>query len=807
MSRTYKEDEMLYDPDSYETRKLTREIDRLNREIGRIRIKSFENTPDFAQSTPINQTTRPRQSDSGIATARTPNPDFGTGSNILQSTNIGIGSKSKVIPHIPASVKLTPEMRTYSDSVLETNFVTERDRQGLYLAVSLRGQAQGVLGNLPTDKRQNFKELVRSVEERFLPANQTELYRTQLRERRQKASESLPELGQDIRRLANLSYPTAPNDVRETLAKEQFFDGLMSVDMRLRIKQAKPAALNDAVRHAVELEAFNEAEIKREEGNGYLRATNREADTSDKTVELLKNMQTALSDLQQEVKALQQTQGKGWFPFKGNSQFQNRKKRGCFNCGKFGHFKKDCPESSIQGAHSTTPQGPEVPHEKQNGTIGVNKLANEACMFIETKVNGTKAKMLIDTGITVSLISKKLFDSMHSHVLSPMDRDILTTNGSPLILFGKTILDIEINGSVYSNIAVVADLNADGILGIDFQRSHNCVINITKGSIWVNGRETRLHFEDQIGCYRVYVATTVKLPPTSEVLVSRTIREPVLPIHENNIVDTNKGLLDRKLVTNQEKNRLTCYQCNKRFKKTAYHRRHMTRCHQRNGAEIVELTKEQDVPSKEKDDESDESEVSYNGSESPSDSGKKMSKLGELKNLTEHREDTNVETFIKVCLKRRSTRRPRRPVNVVASGKEKSLEVLKFIETVSRYIENNRDCTNKATSQGTGNLFDEINSKTGTVASEIEHLQMERTGFENRQENTKEKIDTLEKEKCRTKNRSKVVRNRDKLYVNDELVSVANDEAPREEPRQTTTGTRPKKRSRVSSTPDREGQS
>ncbi|CAG2195788.1 unnamed protein product [Mytilus edulis] len=53
------------------------------------------------------------------------------------------------------------------------------------------------------------------------------------------------------------------------------------------------------------------------------------------------------------------------------------------------------------------------------------------------------------------------------------------------------------------------------------------------------------------------------------------------------------------------------------------------------------------------------------------------------------------------------------------------------------------------------------------------------------------------------KNNSKVVLIRDKLYVNDELVTVSNDEAPREEPHQTPI--RPKKRSRVSSTPDRDG--
>jgi hypothetical protein len=67
--------------------------------------------------------------------------------------------------------------------------------------------------------------------------------------------------GQDVRRLANLAYPTAPNEVRETLAKEQFIDALIEVGMRLRIKQARLVNLNYAVRHAVELEAFNKANI------------------------------------------------------------------------------------------------------------------------------------------------------------------------------------------------------------------------------------------------------------------------------------------------------------------------------------------------------------------------------------------------------------------------------------------------------------------------------------------------------------------------------------------------------------------
>ena len=145
------------------------------------------------------------------------------------------------------------------------------EQKGLYLSVSLRGQAQGVFGNLG-DGKPEYEDLVQALEERFAPPNQTELYRVQLRERRQKASETMAELGQDIRRLTNLAYPKAPTDVRETLAKEQFIDSLVNSEMRLKIKQARPVDLNDAVRHAVELEAFYRAE-NRQLGQGIIQAT------------------------------------------------------------------------------------------------------------------------------------------------------------------------------------------------------------------------------------------------------------------------------------------------------------------------------------------------------------------------------------------------------------------------------------------------------------------------------------------------------------------------------------------------------
>ena len=184
-----------------------------------------------------------------------------------------VNKKSTSVKIKPATYDGTSswvDYKAHFDVCAELNGWSEQEK-GMYLAVSLRGQAQGVFGNI-ANKSHDFQLLVASLEERFAPPNQTELYRVQLRERKQKASETLSELGQEIRRLTNQAYPNAPPDLRETLSKEQFIDALVSSDMRLRIKQARPVSLNDAIRHAVELEAFNRAERKHLEGQGYMRS-------------------------------------------------------------------------------------------------------------------------------------------------------------------------------------------------------------------------------------------------------------------------------------------------------------------------------------------------------------------------------------------------------------------------------------------------------------------------------------------------------------------------------------------------------
>ena len=125
-----------------------------------------------------------------------------------------------------------------------------------FLASSLTGTALNVLSNLPPEKRQNFQSLVKALDGRYGNAHRTELARARFKNRIKQKDESLPDLVEDIERLAHLSYPDAPESITDTLARDQFVDALPDKDMRLRLKQERPQTLQRAQNIALELESF-----------------------------------------------------------------------------------------------------------------------------------------------------------------------------------------------------------------------------------------------------------------------------------------------------------------------------------------------------------------------------------------------------------------------------------------------------------------------------------------------------------------------------------------------------------------------
>ncbi|CAG2213232.1 unnamed protein product [Mytilus edulis] len=396
--------------------------------------------------------------------------------------------------------------------------------QGLYLAAALRGHAQSVFSDLPTDKKMNYETLVKSLEERFAPPNQNELYRVQLKERRQRASETLPELGQTIRRLVNRAYPLAPTEVKETLSKDYFLDALHDSEMRIKIKQSRPQNLNQAICLAVELEAFYKAEKRQDFVKPQMRATHadnitEELSKDDKFTEMMDSFTKQLESLRMELNE-----------FKNSGQRNTadpewKRNQQCYNCGGNGNGQyRNHENGSARPVHSRTRRQ----RRKQIKLNVQNNSTKEAGAYIDVAIGNIKASFLVDTGATVTLISNKLFNSLRKEEMPNLNQvvqTIMSANGSELNVTGKGEFHIWIDHNVYLAEAVVADLALDGIIGLDFLKKNRCLINLQEEHMVCNNQVIPLNFTGQLGCYRVSVVEDTCIQPGTEALVRGHINE------------------------------------------------------------------------------------------------------------------------------------------------------------------------------------------------------------------------------------------------------------------------------------------
>ena len=243
------------------------------------------------------------------------------------------------------------DYRSHFDMCSELNNWTVQQK-GLYLGVSLRGLAQGVLGNLPVEDQKDFEALSKALGERFSPESQTELYRAQLKEREWKHGENVAEFGQRILRLTTLAYPKADPSLIKSLAMGFFVDAISDAEMRLKIQQTRPKDLNEAVKVAVELEAFDRAERQRR-GQKYARQTDVQTEGNSELKQLVERMnedrKKDKSKLSELIDLMKQNQKEVSYDKKNRipqskAAMNSKPKRRCYICGDEKHLANTCPK-------------------------------------------------------------------------------------------------------------------------------------------------------------------------------------------------------------------------------------------------------------------------------------------------------------------------------------------------------------------------------------------------------------------------------------------------------------------------------
>lgn len=198
--------------------------------------------------------------------------------------------------------------------------------KALELATNLRGIAQSVLTDLNPEMRVNYNCLVSALRSRFQPTNQAEMYRVQMKSKIRGRNEPIPVLGQSIKRLARLAYPSASPEVREQLARDCFVDALNDAEMEWAIFQAKTKTIEGAIQAALEYEAFQSGRRK------HTRSVRAISDHAD-----FDSLYNQIDDVSGRLAKIEY-----------NKPNATKKIVTCFGCGVEGHVKSNCPKTIRQ---------------------------------------------------------------------------------------------------------------------------------------------------------------------------------------------------------------------------------------------------------------------------------------------------------------------------------------------------------------------------------------------------------------------------------------------------------------------------
>ena len=241
------------------------------------------------------------------------------------------------------------------ETVSDWNNWSYREK-GMQLAMSLRGQAQRVLGDLSFyGAVEDFDSLVKELTRRFSPVERETSYRLEFRNRVRQSQESVMQFGYALRRLASEAFPSIPNDCQEQWVLDQFVIGLNNHELKKHVQFGHPKNLNEAIALALEYESFESGDSKYRSKPGKCHTVGVADDQGKADNQVLRDIcsmvQNSTKELQSIKKVVQKPpvdSGKGQGQRTGRSNQKTSDKPNlsnvqCFKCKEYGHYQKYCP--------------------------------------------------------------------------------------------------------------------------------------------------------------------------------------------------------------------------------------------------------------------------------------------------------------------------------------------------------------------------------------------------------------------------------------------------------------------------------
>ena len=145
--------------------------------------------------------------------------------------------------------------------------------------------------------------------------------------------------------------------------------------------------------------------------------------------------------------------------------------------------------------------------------------------YIAVSVKGKVAEFLVDTGASHSMVSRGFYDLVSSgDETLKMRRSATLADGSRLQTYGRRFMRLRIDGKEFAFSPTIADIQDDGIVGLDFAALYGAVLRPKSGVLEIE-HPYSLHSQcvlRQVSC----VASVVQTVKSHRVkLVTYSIRE------------------------------------------------------------------------------------------------------------------------------------------------------------------------------------------------------------------------------------------------------------------------------------------
>ena len=185
-----------------------------------------------------------------------------------------------------------------------------------------------------------------------------------------------------------------------------------------------------------------------------------------------------------------------------------------------------------------------------------------AGLYLKSKVKDKDVDLIIDTGSSVTILASSIFKKINQQnqfQLTEFPSKLYLADGSELPVLGMTRLSFRFDDFEINHETLIADIESDGLIGLDFIKTKNCEINYGQKTFVIEGH--RLEFKEEFNqckSCRIFSSKMVTIPPYSEYVVQGrvenskrsgncSITEPVQSIQRSH------GLVPGRMLVNPSK--------------------------------------------------------------------------------------------------------------------------------------------------------------------------------------------------------------------------------------------------------------